>query len=358
MQEPRIEENVPLAPRTTLELGGPARWYLQARREGTLVEGLRWAESRGIRVAILGGGSNLVVPDEGFDGLVIDVQMQGHVLRRTDGDRVLFDVAAGESWDDFVAYAVANGLAGIECLAGIPGRVGATPIQNVGAYGQEVRETIRGVRVLERGTYAITTLDNEECNFDYRDSRFKREPDRFVVLSVLFALAPEGAPAVRYAELEKALAGTAPSLSVVRETILRLRRAKSMVLDPDDENRRSAGSFFMNPIVDTASAERVVGAALREGIVSDASQVPRWDAGPGRVKLAAGWLVEKSGMQRGLRNGHVGLSSKHALALVHHGGGTTAELIAFAERVRASVRSRFGVELEREPVLLGARPTP
>lgn len=352
-----ILEDVALAPRTSLELGGPARFYLVAQDEAKVIEALRWARLRGVPVAILGGGSNLVVADEGFDGLVIEMALLGEEERR-EGDRVVITASAGEAWDPLVARAVSAGLAGLECLSGIPGRVGATPIQNVGAYGQEVGEHLHGVRVIDRETLTIRSLTPAECELGYRDSMFKRHPERFVVTAVSFALVPDGAPSVRYAELERALIGAPEtSLATVRETVLALRTKKSMVIDADDPNRRSAGSFFTNPIVSSVQADAIVERAVAEGIVSSASEVPRWPASPSaggpRTKLAAGWLIERAGVAKGMRRGRVGVSSKHALALVHHGGGTTGELMELAKEVRDAVHARFGVTLTPEPTLWG-----
>ncbi|MCA9608475.1 MAG: UDP-N-acetylmuramate dehydrogenase [Myxococcales bacterium] len=334
-----ILEHVPLAPRTSLELGGAARYYVEARDDATVVEALRWAKARGVAARILGGGSNLVVADSGVEGLVVEMAQRGlHI----DGGRVR--AAAGEPWDAFVARTVAEGLAGLECLSGIPGRVGATPIQNVGAYGQDVAETIEAVRVLDRDTLEERVLGPDDCAFGYRDSAFKRSPERAVVLEVTFALRPGGSPALRYAELERAFENDAtPSLARVRDTVVALRRKKSMVIDPADPNSRSAGSFFTNPIVDASVADAISAA-------SDVP-VPRWPTDDGRVKLAAGWLIEQAGMHKGLDRGPVGISTVHALALVHRGGGTTTALLALADEVREAVRARFGVTLEREPVL-------
>lgn len=345
-----ILERVSLAPHTTLGLGGPARYYLVAHDEETLIRGLDWARERGLAVGLLGGGSNLVIADEGFDGLVIELAMRG-VEERVDGDRVLITAQAGEPWDPLVARTVASNLAGLECLSGIPGRVGATPIQNVGAYGQEVGEWLHSVRVFDRRQRLVREMTSDECELGYRDSLFKQQPELYVVLSVTFALTPNGAATVRYAELERAL-GDDRSLSTVRETILTLRRRKSMVLDPDDPNSRSAGSFFTNPIVSSEQANAVIKLAVREGLVASEDQVPRWLVGD-RVKLAAGWLIERAGIQKGLRRGPVGVSSQHALALVHHGGGTTAQLMALAEEIRQAVLERFGVTLVPEPVRWG-----
>jgi UDP-N-acetylmuramate dehydrogenase len=221
----------------------------------------------------------------------------------------------------------------------------------VGAYGQEVAEVIAAVRVLRRSAMTFEELGPEDCAFGYRDSRFKREPDCFIVCAVRFALRPNGAGTVRYAELEKSVRADA-TLSDIRRAVLDLRRRKSMVIDPADPNRRSAGSFFLNPIVAAGEADRVVEQAIRDNLVSDPSEVPRYAAGEGQVKLAAGWLIEKAGIAKGTRRGAFGVSTRHALALVHHGGGTTADLLSFADEIRARVREQFGIDLEREPRLL------
>ena len=348
-----IRDGVPLAPFTTLELGGPARHFVDAADEGAVVEALRWADGRKLPVAILGGGSNMVVSDAGFDGLVVRIATRGKRFDAAGGD-VIVTAAAGEPWDDLVAEAVGRGLGGLECLSGIPGLVGATPIQNVGAYGQEVAETVRAVRVLERVTWRTRELSPEACGFDYRDSTFKREPTRFVVLSVSFGLRPGAAPALRYRELAESLAGdgtreAAPTLADARATVLALRAKKSMLVTEGDPNRRSVGSFFTNPIVAANEAEAV---AVRAG--DEGTNMPRWPAGDGRVKLSAGWLIERAGIAKGLRRGPVGVSSAHALALVHHGGGTTAALIALAREICEAVRMRFGVTLVPEPTFIGS----
>jgi len=345
-----IRDGVPLAPFTTLELGGPARHFVEAADEGAVVEALRWADSRKLPVTILGGGSNLVVSDAGFDGLVVRIAARG--LRfETSGGEARVTAAAGEPWDDLVARAVERGLGGVECLSGIPGLVGATPIQNVGAYGQEVAETIRAVRVLERGAWQPRELSPDDCGFGYRDSAFKRDPGRFVVLAVSFGLRPGAAPALRYRELAESLAGDGkphPTLADARATVLALRGKKSMLVTAGDPNRRSVGSFFMNPVLDARQAEEVAARAGDEG-----ARMPRWPASDGRVKLSAGWLIERAGVAKGLRRGPVGVSSAHALALVHHGDGTTAALIALAHEIEGAVRTRFGVTLVPEPSFVG-----
>ena len=348
-----IADQTPLAPLTTLELGGPARHLCTVADEASALEALRWAAARNLPVFVLGGGSNVVVADAGFPGLVIRIGLRGVGFEGT-GDRVHARVAAGEPWDGVVAEAVQRGLAGLECLSGIPGLAGATPIQNVGAYGQDVAETIVSVRAVDRRTLDVVEVPAAACGFGYRDSAFKHEPDRWLVLGVIFALRADGVPRVRYPELANALAahsGT-PTLAGVRDTVIALRGAKSMVIDPADPNRRSVGSFFMNPVVTAAEADRLVAQLLADGIVADAAAVPRFPAGAGEVKLSAAWLIERAGLAKGLRAGAVGISSRHTLALVHHGGGKTNDLLALADHVRDTVERRFGVRLQREPVLV------
>jgi len=347
--------DVPLAPLTTLELGGLARHLVRARDEGTVSDAIAWAAARGLPLVVLGGGSNVVVPDAGFDGVVLKLETRG-VTWGKDG---LVTAAAGEPWDELVAATVARGWAGLECLSGIPGLVGATPIQNVGAYGQEVGDVIREVRALERRTGRIVALPAGACRFAYRDSRFRRHPDEHVVLGVTFGLRPGGAPRIAYQELEDTLAsrgivGDRRSPAVVAETVRALRAKKSMVLDPADPNRRSVGSFFTNPVVDGASFDALAARAVAAGLVATPAEVPRFEAGEGRRKVPAAWLIERAGFTKGLRRGAVGISSAHALALVHHGGGTTAALLALAQEIQDGVRARFGVALEREPIVLGA----
>lgn len=344
-----IRDHVPLAPRTTLGLGGPARHHLVAKTETDVVAALDWARRRDVRVAILGGGSNLVVSDSGFDGLVVEMALSG-VEERIKGTRVFVTAAAGEAWDPFVARTVAARYAGLECLSGIPGRVGASPIQNVGAYGQEVAERLHEVRVFDRDAQVIRTLSPSQCEFAYRDSLFKRHPNRFVVFGATFVLEVDGAPSIRYAELERAL-GNDRGLATVRDEVIRLRRKKSMVIDAADPNRRSAGSFFTNPIVSRGVANALVERAMADGVVASAAAVPRWPHG-NDVKLAAGWLIERAGIAKGLRRGNVGVSTHHALALVHHGGGSTRELMSLADEIRRTVSDRFGVTLVPEPVFL------
>lgn len=346
-----IARNVSLAKYTTFELGGPARYFVSAHSEEELRDALAFANELSLPVFVLGGGSNLVVSDRGFEGLVVHIRSRGVKVHEQRG-QTLLDVEAGEAWDPFVERTVNDGLAGLECLSGIPGSVGATPIQNVGAYGQEVAQTIVAVRTLDAKTGEVRKRMPAECGFRYRHSFFKEPEGRGeIVTRVTFALG-KGAPTIRYPELERALHGQAPTLAAVRAKVIELRRSKSMVLDANDENRRSAGSFFTNPIVAPAMVDEVVRRALDAGVIADAKEMPRFPEGE-RVKLSAGWLIERAGMQKGSRRGNVGISSKHALALVHHGGGTAAELLALAREVVAAVRDRFAVTLVPEPVMLG-----
>jgi UDP-N-acetylmuramate dehydrogenase len=348
-----IQHFVPLGPRTTLRLGGAARFFAEVAEREELRSALRWAAERGLPTFVLGGGSNLVVGDDGFAGLVVRLTSAGQDWTESRAESAV-TIAAGESWDDVVAESVRRGLAGIECLSGIPGSVGAAPVQNIGAYGHEVAEAIRRVQVLERKSLEIIEMDVRACEFGYRDSIFKRARDRFVILGVTLGF-PGGQPTIRYPELASALAGqTSPTPAQVRDAVLALRRKKSMVFDPEDENRASAGSFFTNPMVDLATAQNIVERALADGLARAPEQVPRFPMPDGRVKLAAAWLIERAGVRKGFRMGPVGISSRHALALVHHGGGTTADLLRLALHVRQRVFDRFGVALTPEPVFLGA----
>jgi UDP-N-acetylmuramate dehydrogenase len=353
MPELATQSDVPLAPLTTLQLGGAAEHFLRVARRPQLIAALRWAKKRRIPVTLLGGGSNVIVPDAGLSGLTLQVAIRG-VQRVRAGQFLRVTASAGEPWDELVASCVHQGLAGLECLSGIPGLVGATPIQNVGAYGQEVADTICAVEVLDRKSLEVKRLRPHQCRFTYRGSRFKDDPARFVVLSVEYELQAGGAPALRYAELQRALAHeAAPSLSLVRETVLKLRAAKSMLLDASDENHRSAGSFFTNPIVTRRKASAVAARAVARGLIATATEMPRFPQDDGHVKLAAGWLIERSGTRKGERHGPVGISTRHALCLVHNGGGSTRELLSLATLVASRVKDVFGVELAREPVLLG-----
>ncbi len=339
---------------TSLRIGGPARSFVEGEDEAAIVRAVMDADARGEPVLVLGGGTNLVVGDGGFEGLVVHVASRGvHVSREAEQVRVV--VAAGEPWDDFVERCVVERWSGVECLSGIPGLVGSTPIQNVGAYGQEVKETIREVRALDRRERRIVSLDAADCGFAYRASAFKGA-DRFVVLGVTFVFSSrrESAP-LGYAELTRALGvgegGRAP-LDEVRRTVIALRRAKGMVTDPRDPDSVSAGSFFVNPLLDAAQLASLEDRLRGQGI--DVATLPRFAGDADRVKVSAAWLIERAGFTKGWGTGRVGISTKHALALVNRGGATAAELLALASTIQRGVRERFGVELSAEPVIVGA----
>jgi UDP-N-acetylmuramate dehydrogenase len=346
-----VSEPALLADLTTLRLGGPARTLVEATTSDQLVAAVRAADEAAEPLLLVAGGSNLVVADEGFDGTVVRIATSGVTVEQDACSGATVTVAAGEVWDDLVARAVERGWVGVEALSGIPGSVGATPVQNVGAYGQEVAETIASVRCWDRAEKAVRTIAAAECGFGYRTSRFKRDPERYVVLEVTFQfrLGDLGAP-VKYAELARTLGvgpdGRAPAARV-RETVLGLRRGKGMVLDPDDHDTWSAGSFFTNPVLPAADAAR-----LPEG-------APRWELPDGSVKTSAAWLIERAGFAKGHGNVRASLSTKHTLALTNRGTATTADLLALAAEVQAGVFGRFGVWLENEPVLVGcALPRP
>jgi UDP-N-acetylmuramate dehydrogenase len=346
--------DVPLAPLTTLGLGGPARVLVTAYDEAEVVSAVRRADAAGEPVLVLGGGSNVVLPDEGFPGTVVRVAAHGLSARR-DGDVVLLDAAAGEDWEAFVALCVADRLVGVEALSGIPGTVGGSPVQNIGAYGQEVAQTIRSVRAYDRRSGEVDVLTAEQCAFSYRHSAFKADPERWVVLAVQFALQEgELSTPIAYPELARALGvevGERAPIGAVREAVLALRRGKGMVVDAADPDSRSAGSFFTNPLLDQAAAQ-AFRARVTERLGPDV-RAPEYPAEDGKVKLSAAWLIERSGFAKGHGAGPVGISSKHTLALVHRGGGTTADLREVAREVRDGVRDSFGVELVPEPNVFG-----
>jgi UDP-N-acetylmuramate dehydrogenase len=346
-----------LADFTTVRLGGPARAFTRAETEDELIDAVRSADAAGDPALVLGGGSNLVVADEGFDGTVIQVATRGigrgGGASRGEGHGEL-TVAAGEEWDGVVARTVAEGLAGLECLSGIPGLTGATPMQNVGAYGQEVSDTITRVRVWDRVAAELGEIPAADCGFGYRTSRF-RGSARFVVLSVSFALAATARSApIRYAELAAAL-GVSPGDQVdgaeARAAVIELRQRKGMVIDPADPDTRSAGSFFLNPVLDPAQLAGVE-AAARARCGPD-TRVPRFETGNGLVKVPAAWLIERAGFTRGYNPGDgARISSKHTLALVNAGAASTAALLSLAREIRDGVHATFGVTLAPEPILI------
>lgn len=349
-----LEENKPLAPFTTLGIGGPARWFLEATSEDQVVEAAAWARERGVKLFVLGGGSNLVVSDAGFNGLVLRVELRGISAEDApdgSGQRI-YRVAACEDWDQFVQRSVDENCAGIECLAGIPGTVGGTPVQNVGAYGQEVSSTIEQVRAFDLLEHRWVEFSPDECGFSYRRSRFNTvDRGRFVVMRVDYRLTPGGAPTLRYADLQRAFAVNArPGVAEIAAAVRRVRQAKGMLLVEGDPDCRSAGSFFKNPVITQEHAMRIAESSRKE--------LPRFPAGGGaenasKVKIPAAWLIEQAGFAKGVALGGAGISSRHTLALINRGSATAREVLALAEEIKAAVQMRFGIALEMEPVLVG-----
>jgi UDP-N-acetylmuramate dehydrogenase len=346
--------DVPLAPLTTFRIGGPARYFRCVRTRDELVATLRWSRTTAMPLFVLGGGSNVVVSDQGFDGLVLQVLPAGLHFAR-DGDSVIVRAAAGVSWNSVVEACLARNLAGIECLAGIPGLVGGVPIQNVGAYGQEVAGTLTAVDAIERATGAERRFQGSECGFAYRRSRFNTDDaGQFIIISAELRLKQDGAPTLVYPAVREAVAaryGPRPALQQVAEAVVAIRRTKSMVIDDDDVCSRSAGSFFLNPTVDEETLAGIRARAARNGIASDL--MPVHDLAQGWKKLSSAWLIEKSGFPKGYRHGDVAVSPKHPLAIVNLGRGTAAQVRGLAREIRTGVAETFGVELRPEPIFVG-----
>lgn len=378
-----LAENFPLAPLTTLKVGGAARFFVEAKDENEIAEAIDFAKKQALPVFVLGGGSNVLIADNGFDGLVLKIANRGiEVFQERNETRVT--AQAGEDWDEFVRFCVERNLAGVECLSGIPGSIGGTPIQNVGAYGQDVSETIQSVRVLERQSGKFFDLSNADCHFAYRTSIFNTtRRDEFIVTSISFQLKQDGEPKIDYADVKKyfeqfvwsyqrlqgALIGdedenvrlkTAenyrykPSLAHVRRAVLQIRRAKSMVVAADDPNSRSAGSFFKNPIVEAEKFNEIAKIARGLKFIENDSLPPHFSAGENSMKIPAAWLIEKSGFQKGYtKTGRAGISSNHTLAIVNLGAATAADVLNLAKEIQFGVREIFGVELKPEPVFVG-----
>lgn len=368
-----VQENVPLAPLTTLGIGGPARFFVEADEEDPAIRAFKFAKERNLPFFVLGGGSNVVVADEGFPGMVLHLRIPGRIeagSKSADSAEKNFLLGGGEDWDAFVDFAVSRNLAGVECLSGIPGSIGGTPIQNVGAYGQEVSSVIRSVRVYDTASGERRDLTPGECGFSYRKSVFNTTArGRYIVLAVAFALQEGLEPVTRYPDVEHFLrdSGTPATLRSVRDAVLAIRRRKAMVLSDNDPDTRSAGSFFKNPVVEAATFE-----ALSRQYKD--SQIPHYPVnaqgrveGPSpstpRVKLAAGWLIEQAGFHKGFpgapnTSSRVGISSKHTLALVNRGGATAGELIALMKSIQWGVEKKFMIRLEPEPVFVGFQDPP
>jgi UDP-N-acetylmuramate dehydrogenase len=345
-------ENVSLAALTTLKVGGPARYFTEPKSASEVAEAVNLARARNLPLFVLGGGSNLVVADAGWPGLVLKVAVSGIEERASNDDgKILFEVGAGEEWDKFVARAVARNCAGVECLSGIPGSVGGTPVQNVGAYGQEVSETIESVLVFDLRDGQVRELCAEACGFQYRTSIFNTsERGRFVILRVTYSLTPGGKPRIEYADLKKHFAGfqQTPSLTSTREAVRRIRAAKAMLITPGDEDCRSAGSFFKNPVLSPDEYDELSRRAAVKGL-----QVPSYPALDAQRKVAAAWLVEHSGFSKGYGSGSVGISRKHALAIVNRGDATAADIMGLKDHIQQRVEELWGVQLEPEPVFVG-----
>lgn len=334
-------KNVTLAPYTTFGIGGPAQHFAEAATEEDLVKACKRARKRGLPLFVLGGGSNLLVSDQGFAGMVLRVALRG--IEQQD-DR--FEVAAGEPWDAWVEHAVTRNYAGLECLAGIPGTVGASPVQNIGAYGQEVAESITHVRALDLETEKFVTLSATECGFAYRESIFNtRERGRYLITRVGFRLHHEAAPTLRYAELAERFAGQpSPNLAQVSAAVREIRARKGMLIVAGDPDCRSAGSFFKNPVVELKVVDRV--ASRVEG------PVPTYPVDATHKKLSAAWLIEQAGFHKGYGTGPAGISSKHTLALVNRGGAKAADVMLLMTEILKGVYKKFGVTLEMEPVVV------
>lgn len=342
----RMKERQLLAPLTTFGIGGPARWYAEAATEADIADASDWARERAVPLFVLGGGSNVLIADEGFPGLVLHVGLKG-----TERDGELFRVGAGENWDEFVGRAIAANCAGMECLAGIPGTVGGTPVQNVGAYGQEAASIIERVRVFDLVERTFVEFANAECGFAYRRSRFNStERGRYIVTRVDYRLRQDGAPLIAYQDLKDHFAewAKAPTLTETADAVRSIRRSKGMLLVDGDPDCRSAGSFFKNPAVTEDVAERVRRIAADLGV-----PLRVFPADDGLVKISAAWLIEQAGFAKGYELGAAGISSRHTLALVNRGGATAKEILALAERISGTVEARFGIRLEREPELVG-----
>ncbi|HLY40654.1 MAG TPA: UDP-N-acetylmuramate dehydrogenase [Terracidiphilus sp.] len=348
-----LEENKQLAPFTTFGIGGPARWFAAVAREEEIVEAAIWTSERRVPLFVLGGGSNVLISDAGFDGLVLHIELHGVEAVGVDGCAGVYRVAAGEDWDRFVEHAVRDDCAGIECLAGIPGTVGGTPVQNVGAYGQEVASSIERVRAFDLISREFVEFPAAECGFAYRRSRFNSaDRGRYIVTRVDYRLTPRGAPTLRYADLQHAFPGVLPSLAEVASAVRQIRQSKGMLLVEGDPDCRSAGSFFKNPVLDAAALHRI---AILSG-----TEPPHFPAGPGAaeraVKVAAAWLIEQAGFSKGQNMGAAGISSRHTLALVNRGGATAADILRLADAIRNAVEKRFGIGLEMEPEMIGFEP--
>jgi UDP-N-acetylmuramate dehydrogenase len=354
-----IHENVLLAPYTTLQIGGPARYFAEIVSEDELSTALAFAEQHQLSVFVLGGGSNVLIADEGFSGLALRIAIKG-IEWRDEGEQVVVTAGAGEDWDTFVSRCVERNLAGVECLSGIPGFVGGTPVQNVGAYGQDVSETIKSVRVYDRRVKSIIELSNEECRFTYRASIFNTiARNRYIVLAVTYALRTQGDPAICYPDVKNFFAdrSTKPSLEEVRQAVRSIRARKAMLLVPGDPDCRSAGSFFKNPMITREMFGKIEELAKTQGMIHGDEQVPCFTAEDSQVKVPAAWLIERAGFHKGYQRGHVGISTKHTLAIVNRGEAKARDVLELVKEIQERVEEKFHLRLQPEPVFVGLNET-
>ena len=351
----KIKENILLSEYTTIKLGGIAKYFVECKKEIELIECINFAKDNNLKIQILGGGSNVIFSDEGFNGLIIKIDIKGISIHNETKDKVILKVGAGEVWDDFVKYCVENNYAGVECLSGIPGSAGATPIQNVGAYGQEVKDTIIYLKALDRESMRATMFSNENCLFDYRKSRFNNiDKDKYIITELMFGLLKNGKPEIKYPELKKLVEsrqeGENISLSNIMESVLKLRKKKSMILDDEDKNSVSCGSFFVNPFITIEEYEEINLKYINSNQNKVKTDIPFYQSGHG-IKIPAAWLIENTGFPKGFKKNGIGISENHNLALVNC-GGKAKDLLEFANEIRSKVFDKFKINLEPEPVIV------
>jgi UDP-N-acetylmuramate dehydrogenase len=350
----QIREQVLLAPYTTFRIGGPARFFCDVHTEAELLEAVQFARERNLAIFVLGGGSNLLIGDSGFDGLVLHIAIDTPTQAHSDGNVIDDVAAAGTDWNSFVLQICEQGISGIECLAGIPGTIGGTPVQNVGAYGQEVANTITHVRALDLETLTYITLTHEQCSFAYRRSLFNTtHRNRYIVTQVTFRFDRTAAPALTYPDLQRHFAThTQPSTPIeIYHAVREIRHSKGMLIVEGEPDCRSAGSFFKNPIVPESAL-----APLAAELSLPAEKIPHWPAAPGSIKLPAAWLLEQAGFHKGFTQypeSPAGISSRHTLALINRGNATSSDIAALRDTIQREVHRRFHIQLEQEPVSLG-----
>jgi UDP-N-acetylmuramate dehydrogenase len=350
----KIEQNIPLAQLTTLKIGGKARYFFTANSENELILAVKYAISEKLPLFILGGGSNVLISDRGFKGLVVQINIKGISINQSKGNNIFITAQAGEDWDNFVEFCVKRNLAGIECLSGIPGLVGGTPIQNVGAYGQEVSETIKSVRVFDRKYLKVRELINSECKFSYRKSIFNSEKkERFIVLSVSFILLKNGPPKLIYRDLMEKFPSSEPDLQRVREAVCQIRAEKGMLVRQGGLDSQSAGSFFKNPVVSSKEFEEIKKKIEKLELLTENETIPFYNMGGNRIKIPAAWLIERSGFKKGYQRGAVGLSTKHTLALTNRGTATAQDLLDLKKEIQNKINENFGIVLNPEPNFIG-----